>query len=43
MNEALFAALSNELPAGSARPGDGARDQAVFGWQQARRVGGTTH
>ena len=43
MNEALFAALSNELPAAVRDRVMAHATQAVFGWQQARRAGGTTH
>lgn len=43
MNEALFAALSNELPMAVRDRVLAHATQAVLGWQQARRAGGSTH
>lgn len=43
MNEALFAALSNELPPAVRDRVMAHATQAVLGWQQARRAGGSTH
>ncbi|WP_332674782.1 hypothetical protein [Aromatoleum sp.] len=43
MNEELFAALSNELPAAVRDRVMAYATQAVLGWQQARRAGGSTH
>lgn len=43
MNEALFAALSNELPAPVRDRVMAHATRAVLGWQQARRAGGSTH
>lgn len=43
MNEALFVALSNELPPAARDRVMAHAKQAVLAWQQARRAGGSTH
>lgn len=43
MNEALFVALSNELPPAARDRVMAHATQAVLAWQQARRAGGSTH